>query len=437
MTSQRSTVEGGILTSSRELGEQELLLNYLHQVGGLIVLSVLHIRGRLDRDQLRDALDWLQAQQPILQAHVRYGRIAFRSLPPFVYSHPSFVTQGTARIPLAVVDDPNPQAWRQVMARELRTPLKRRLNPRLRFTIVRSSSDPELSHVVLCADHAIIDAHSANLLSRQLLEYLANPAEARRRAATSLGLPPPLETLLPVKTDSGARGYEPAIRLPKRPNRHARLETRVLSWRLGPDEAGRLKSGIKTNRTTLHGAITAAFLLAIRQRYGLEIMSVLTTVDLRRMIKPALPDETCGCYIDIVRTTNPIGTDFWKTAGEVSFRLIRTLAKDHGPASILKLFDWEVYRKEIAGMATRHRRIDGLAVTTAGESGLSKRYGAYELEDVTMAVSLDLFGPSLFVIGIERDDGIDLSIGYSASAISDEEVTGLAKAAIDLLVRTD
>jgi hypothetical protein len=425
------------VTGSRELGEQELLLNYLHQVGGLIVLSVLHIRGRLDPTQLREALDWLQDQQPILRAHVKYGRIAFRSLPPFVLSHPSFVTQGTRSIPLTVVDDPNPDTWRRVMARELRRPLKRGSFPRLRFTLVSSSSDPELSHVVLCADHAIIDAHSANLISRQLLDYLANPEEARRRAPVSMELPPSLETLLPVKTDSGTRGYERAIRLPKRPNPKARLETRVLSWRLDPDEAGRLKSGIKTNRTTLHGAITAAFLLAIRQRYGLEIMSVLTTLDLRRMIKPALPDETCGCYIDIVRTTNPIGSDFWKTAAEVSFRLIRTLAKDHGPASILKLFDWEVYRKEIGGMATRSRRIDGLAVTTAGESGLRKTYGAYELEDVTMAVSLDLFGPSLFVIGIERDNGIDLSIGYSASAISDEEVSDLAKSAIDLLVRAD
>jgi hypothetical protein len=151
------------------------------------------------------------------------------------------------------------------------------------------------------------------------------------------------------------------------------------------------------------------------------------------MIKPALPDETFGCYIDIVRTTNPIGSDFWKTAGEVSFRLIKTLARDHGPASILKLFDWEVYRKELPGLAMRHRRIDGLAVTTAGESGLRRHYGAYELEDVTMAVSLDLFGPSLFVIGIEREDGIDLSVGYSASAISDDEISSLTERAISIL----
>jgi hypothetical protein len=57
------------------------------------------------------------------------------------------------------------------------------------------------------------------------------------------------------------------------------------------------------------------------------------------------------------------------------------------------------------------------------------------LEDVTMAVSLDLFGPSLFVIASERDRGIDLSIGYTASAMSEEEIAALADDALASLKR--
>jgi hypothetical protein len=44
------------LGESRPLGEQERLLNYLHAYGGLIVLQVLHVRGRLDPAQVRAAL---------------------------------------------------------------------------------------------------------------------------------------------------------------------------------------------------------------------------------------------------------------------------------------------------------------------------------------------------------------------------------------------
>ena len=99
----------------------------------------------------------------------------------------------------------------------------------------------------------------------------------------------------------------------------------------------------------------------------------------------------------------------------------------------MKLPEWEVYRHEAAATMSNNRRIDGLAVTTAGESGLKRHYGQYELNDVTMAVSLDMFGPSLFVIASERLGGIDLSIGYTAYAMSDGETRWLADRAIALL----
>jgi hypothetical protein len=50
-----------------------------------------------------------------------------------------------------------------------------------------------------------------------------------------------------------------------------------------------------------------------------------------------------------------------------------------------------------------------------------------------MAVSLDLFGPSLFVIASEREGGIDLSIGYTAYATAEGEVQALTDRAVSLL----
>jgi len=418
------------VAEARKLGEQERLLNYLHGFGGLIAISAMHLRGHLDPALLREALDWAQTQHPILRAHIEYGGLVFRSLPPFVFRQPSFVIEGTTQIPLYVVDDPDPEAWRRVLAKDLRTPLKRGKHPRLRVMLVRQSPTAQLTHIIICADHATLDAQSGNMLSRHILEYLADPVAAKDRKPVHVTLPPPLEEGLPQKPNSGTRGYQPAIRLPNRPVPKPKSETRVLARRLGANQADALRAAIKTNRTTLHGAVTAAFLTAIRHRYGMDEMTVLTTIDLRRLMKPALHPETYGCYIDILRTRNTIGDDFWTTAKEASFKLISTLAKDQESASILKLFDWEVYRTETVGLATHRRRIDGLAVTTAGESGLKRNYGALALVDVTMAVSLDLFGPSLFVIASERDGGIDLSIGYTAYAISEEEVTALTEDAL-------
>ncbi|MEO6013205.1 MAG: hypothetical protein ABIQ30_06420 [Devosia sp.] len=418
---------------SRELGEQERLLNYLHGFGGLIAMQVMHVRGRLDPDLVRHALKWLQSQHPILRTHIEYGRIVFVGLPPFIYRHPSFVSDGTTEIPLKVIENPDPEAWRKVLAKDIRTPIRRGKHPRIRISLVRQSADADLTHIVICADHATLDAQSGNMLSRQLMEFLESPERAMQKVPVHAALPPPLEQGLPKKPASGTRGYQRALRLPNRPLPNWKIETRVLQHHLGANATATLKAAIKGNRTTLHGAITAAFLLSMRERYSLDQMSVLTTIDLRRLMKPALHAETYGCYIDILRTTHPISDDLWATARDASFRLITTLARDQGPASILKLFDWEVYRKELWGIMSHRRRIDGLAVTTAGESGLRRNYGAYELDDVTMAVSLDMFGPSLFVIASEREGGIDLSMGYSASAISKEEVKAIADRAVGLL----
>jgi hypothetical protein len=417
----------------RKLGEQERLLNYLHAYGGLIAIQVLHMSGRLDPALVRRALAWLQTQHPILRAHITYGELVWRNLPPFVWRQPYFVTDGTTEIPLHVVNDPDPEAWRGVMAKDLRTPIRRGNHPRVRVTLVRQSDSSELNHIVICADHATIDAQSGNMLGGQLLEFLAHPEAALAKQPVHSTLPPPLEAGLPKKPDSGTRGYQAALRLPNRPVPRPKYETRVLAHHIGANATAMLKAAIKSNRTTLHGAVTAAFLMAQRERYKLDQMTVLTTIDLRRLMKPPLHHDTYGCYIDILRTRHAIGDDFWATARDASFKLITTLAKDQESASILKLFGWDVYRQETVGIATHRRRIDGLAVTTAGESGLRRDYGAYTLNDVTMAVSLDMFGPSMFVIASEREAGIDLSIGYTAYAMSNEEVNALSERAIALL----
>src|SRR5690349_21674510 len=96
----------------------------MHAYGGLIALQVLHVRGRLDPALVRGALAWLQTQHPILRAHVREAEWVYRKVPPFAYRQPYFETEGTTEVPLRVVDDPDPQAWRRVLAKELKTPIK-------------------------------------------------------------------------------------------------------------------------------------------------------------------------------------------------------------------------------------------------------------------------------------------------------------------------
>lgn len=412
---------------TRPLGEKEQLLNYAHARGALIAVQVLHVRGRLDPELVKYALAWLQTQHIILRAHIRYGKIVWRHLPPFAYRRPWFDTVGTTEIPLQVLDDTDPDAWRAVFAADIGTPIPKGTRPRLRVTLVRQSPDADLNHIVICADHSMLDAQSANMVAHQLLEFLADPAMARLDPPLHTSLSPPIEAGMPTKAGTT---YTPAIRLPKQVVLDRKRETRVLARRLEPTATATLADAIKANRTTLHGAVTAAFLLAMRERYRLDAMTVLTTVDLRRLSEPAVPPEVYGCFVDILRTKHPITDDFWATAGDVSFKLIAALAKDRESASIMKFPGWDWFRREGGPTMRNNRRVDGLAVTTAGESGLQGSYGIFTLEDVTRAVSLDVLGPSMFVISNERLGGLDLSIGYAAIAMSEDEVCRLTDDAV-------
>src|ERR1700750_1771353 len=142
----RENLRRTALGETRPLGEQERLLNYLHAYGGLVAMQVLHVRGRLDSELVKRALAWLQTQHPILRAHIRYGKVVWRRLPPFAYRQPWFDTEGTTEIPLTVIDDPDPEAWRKVLAKDIRTPIAKGKHPRLRITLVRQSSGADLNH---------------------------------------------------------------------------------------------------------------------------------------------------------------------------------------------------------------------------------------------------------------------------------------------------
>jgi len=423
------------IVQTRRVGEQERLFHYLHAAGGLIATGAAHIRGPLSPELVRRAFDWLQRQHPILKSHIRYEGYAYSNVPPFAYPIPWFDTRGTTEIPIRVVTDPDPEAWRPILEKEGKTPIGRGKHPRVRVVLVRAHEGADLNHLITTFDHAIMDAQAGSMLNDQLFRYFANPDEMEKQAPVWNGIPPSLESGLPKKPDSG-KTYQPAIRFPKTPVPNPERVGRNIDRHIGANEGEALRAAIRAHRTTMHGAIGAAFLTATREKFGLDEMTILSTVELRRMMKPPLPVSAFGCYIDILRTRHDLSDDFWAMAADLSFKLISAIARDQQSASIMKLATWEVYRKETIPTLTHRRRIDGIAMTTAGEASFNGTgYGPFMLDGSTGTVSVSMFGPSIFVVSFEKDGAIDLSIGYSADALSLEDVNDLADRAVAALSR--
>lgn len=422
------------IVETRQVGEQERIFHYLHTLGGLIAAGATHITGPLTPELLRQALKWLQSQHPILNSHIRYQGYAFRSVPPFVYPIPFFDTRGTTEVPLRVVTDPNPDAWQAILQKESRTPIGRGKHPRMRMVLVRTHEGAQSQHLIMTMDHAIADAQAGGMLADQLYKYLADPELMEQQPPLQVGIPPSLESGLPKKSDSGSKTYQPAIRFPKTKVPNPVNVSLSVERRIGANVAEAIREAIKAHRTTMHGAIGAGFLAATREKFGMDEMTILSTVELRRMMKPALPVTAFGCYIDILRTHHKLSDDFWAMATDLSFKLISAIARDQESASILKLAGWETYRAEAIPTMQNRRRLDGIAITTAGQSRAVRDYGPFHIEGHSGSVAIDMFGPSLFVVTTETDGAIDINVGYAGYAMSPEDAEDITERAIAALV---
>jgi hypothetical protein len=430
------SLSGENVIETRRVGEQERIFHYLHMLGGLVASGAMRIRGPLSPELLRSAFDWLQKRHPILNSHIRYQGVAFRSVPPFVYPVPYFDTRGTAQIPIRVVTDPNPDAWRAILEQENKKaiPVNKQKLPRIRNVLVRTHEGADVHYLISTMDHSIADAQAGMMMNDELFRYLANPAEMEALQPIQIGLPPSLEDGLPKKSSSGSRPYVPAVRFPKTEVPNPERASRSVSRQIGANVGAAIRAAVRAHRTTMHGAIGAAFLAATREKFGMNEMTILSTVELRRMMKPALPLTAFGCYIDILRTHHELKDDFWAMASDLSFKLISAIARDQEAASVMKLATWDVYKHETIPTIRNRRRIDGIAITTAGETDFKGDYGPFHLEGVNESVSIDMFGPSLFIVTIEQGGGIDLHVGYAADSLSKEDVDDITDRAVAALV---
>jgi hypothetical protein len=413
------------IVETRRVGEQERIFHYMHTLGGLIATGCSHIRGPLTPELLRRGFDWLQRQHPVLNAHIRYEGRAFTSVPPFVYPIPWFDTRGTTEVPIRVVTIADPEAWRQIQADEARRPIGKGKHPRIRIVLVRAHEGADLHHMVLTMDHAIADAQAGSMLFDQLFKYLADPETMEKQPPVQLGLPPSLEQGMPKKAGTGAGRYQPAIRFPKTAVPNPVKASLSVERQIGANAAEALRAALRGHRVTMHGVIGAAFLAAARDKFGINEMTVLSTVELRRMMKPPLPVTAFGCYIDILRTRHQLSEDFWAMAQDLSFKLIATIARDRESASIMRLATWEMIRAEAIPTITHRGRIDGIAITTAGASQGVLHYGPFTIEGGSGGVTIDLFGPSLFIVTTETEGAIDLKVGYPGDCLSPEDAEDL------------
>lgn len=241
-------------------------------------LMTVRLRGRLFEENLRHALDKVQARHPSLRANVLEEQ-----------EHPSFVFRtDPAKIPLRIVNRRSDEDWRAETLTEWEHPFCLQREPPVRLTWIRSD---EVSELLLVGHHCVCDGASLVTILRELLRATDQP---------DIALPPyepfaSLGDLIPAAVKPGwkmrvgvlfkaalFRIFALTIKKvhPTRSGEHY-----LIYWTAGEDMSAKLSGRCKSEGTTPYAAMCVAFLHAFQQIMGPRFKNkMMCPVNIRRFI---------------------------------------------------------------------------------------------------------------------------------------------------------
>ncbi|CAN0558200.1 unnamed protein product, partial [Laminaria digitata] len=165
---------------------------------------------------------------------------------------------------------------------------------------------------------------------------------------------------------------------------------------LEPARTQRIVDASRANQTTVHGALSAAIMLAASEEHGKPTpMLFASPVNVRETMEPPIEDDV-GLFVSIGATlhqVDPGAQDFWELAREARQEL-RAFIDDGGAFTLLpmqsKALVWWARLLPASWFAKLVRRVQlpGVGLTNIGRADIASAYGALSIERLGFAVSL-------------------------------------------------
>lgn len=427
--------------SERELSACEQLVWCTDTLCSLNFAMHAELHGPLTEDRLRGALLQLQARHPLLRMRVseEKGSLWFRTT--------------EAPIPIRIEDVPV-ESTPSEAEHEVRSPFNTTTGPLVRSVWLRHA--PAHHTVLITFHHAIGDGISGALLVRDLLRALSG------ELLPPMPLVASLDTHLPRKAQ-GWRGFLGSMRvlasligrvllrgIPRAvPNELASgFEERracITMLRFEPPFTLALAKRARQERTTLHGALSAAILLASFAEMGRSRAHVFfgSPVNLRKSVEHPIGDDV-GFFVGIGVGSHVLRLrqDFWALAREVKQGLAATIhAGDPvfglpGIARALKVV-FKMFGGQRRGALTTARLLSmmlapSLGLTNIGRLPIGSQYGSFEVLALGFVMSTSLLGTSGWAAAT-LGDTLCLNLVTMEPAISRDTQARLARRVVTLL----
>jgi NRPS condensation-like uncharacterized protein len=406
----------------RQLGIMEHIFWLYDQAAPVHFTLTATIVGLLPIVRLQQALARVQQRHPLLNVQITPDRSG----------HPWFV-ENSGRIPLRVVDRQSEQQWQREVERELSQPFDWHHAPLIRVVLLHGYA---ISDLIITCHHSISDGASLVFLLRDILQAVGSPDIEQ----PTLPKRPPYEQLLPQFTPKQpAKTFEPSLtkthtisNLPKK------SRPRLQAWSLAPEKTIAVIHHCQQERTSVHTAICAAFLLAIsQQRTDTQNnqLRCFSPINLRRFL-PEI-QEDCGFYFTFNVTTHDVTPDlsFWDLARSIKAQLNQKIAPQqifaHLPKAeaFISILPSAETVKDVLQTANDY----DVLVSNLGRLTIPQQYGHLQLTAI--------YAPSA-ISHIERDRYVGVNtlgnkmffnLVYSESNSSPAEIEWLQKTAMQIL----
>ena len=325
----------------------------------------------------RDALDLVQRRHPLLSVCIKMGE----------NSRPCFRREIAAPIPLRVLQGNNAaQRWALEMELELSIPFDAAQAPLMRAVLLHEANQ---AVIILVAHHSIADGRSIVFLVRDVLEALSG------NVLDSLPLLASHEELLGLNGSVAALPAGPKkeesspVTLSTRPASYVKKESlrpHIKGLRLAPALTSKLRNRARQERTTVHGALSAAMALAAWENYP-EFrdapIRICSPIDTRKLLGLG---EDCAVLIDagVVTLESQMPSDFWDIARESIANLAGAQTMEGVIAS--RTFLYQAIKSDIDVLKAAAICAQGFAhemmLTNLGQLPYGTEFGQLRLEAV-------------------------------------------------------
>jgi NRPS condensation-like uncharacterized protein len=299
------------------------------------VMARVRLGGHLTAGLVERAATALAAEHPMLRVSITADADG---------GNPAF-TPTAESIPIRRVAGDDLE-WEREAERELGTALDWQRGPLVRIVDIALNSPEETHDLLLTVSHIIGDALTAMSLLHRLIEYTGELCSTADDDPTGASRPPTgtTEDLLPARYRGiramavfGATGLADLLAMTMaRPSRLApeanvapgQRRTRITRRTLTSNQVDTLMRRCRAEGVTVHGALTAAMLLAIgpsaAQRDSGRV-SLGTTINVRAELSPPVPNDAVGVYVSIIQSILPFGGrhDLWSVARRVNRSISR------------------------------------------------------------------------------------------------------------------